>query len=381
MRIVIKKCLRILISFLCGVVSSHDLRALDLDSKQAYLIDMTTDTILYDKNSEEKIYPSSMTKMMAVYLVFEELKAGRLKGDQKFYVSEAAWRKIGSRMFLPLGESVRVDDLLKGIIIQSGNDATSALAEGIAGTESEFAAMMTRRAHEIGSPHTFFKNASGLPDPEHVSTTKDLANIAIRTIRDFPEYYPLYKEKEFFYNKIRQMNRNPLLYTNMGADGLKTGYTDLGGYGLAASAVDSTGRRLVLVINGASSKQKRADDARALMQYGFHVFVSPRLFEAKKKVESVDVWMGEEQTVDLGVAKDLYLTMQKSMMKNLKIEVAYSKPLQAPILAGDRVGKIMIYKDEKLVKEVPLVALRGVQKSGFLKRVKDSFYYLIWGHH
>ncbi|ARN84285.1 D-alanyl-D-alanine carboxypeptidase family protein [Candidatus Nucleicultrix amoebiphila] len=369
--------LKIVLSFFLGLGSS--VQALDLHSNQAILIDMMTNTVLFEKNSDQKVYPSSMTKMMTVYLAFEDLKAGRLDPEQTFVISKEAWKKEGSKTFIDVGSSVRVIDLLRGVIVQSGNDAAIALAEGIGGTEASFAERMTKKAHDLGAVNTTFKNASGWPDPEHLSTVRDLAIIAESTIRDFPEYYKLYGEREFTYNNIHQMNRNPLLYANYGADGLKTGHTDLGGYGVAASTVQD-GRRLVLVINGAPGVKERAEDAKALAQWGYTYFATPLLYKVGDVVEKADVWMGTEPTVAVTVTENLHVTLPRQSLKDLKVEVTYKNPIPAPIKIGETVGKILISAPGLEPREVELVAAHAVDRAGFLKRIRDSFYYLLWGH-
>ena len=353
--------------------------ALDVYSKQALLIDLTTHTVLYSKNPDEVVYPSSMTKMMTAYIAFEELKAGRFTLDQQFTVSEKAWKKQGSKMFLPLGESVSLLDLLKGNIISSGNDAAICLAEGIAGTEEAFSEMMTKRAHEMGAVNTTFKNASGWPDPDHVSTVRDLALIAERTIMDFPEYYAMYKEMSFTYNNIHQENRNPLLYANLWADGLKTGHTDLGGYGLAASTLNN-GRRLLLVINGAASKKERADDAKALIRYGYNMFESPLIFKANRVVESADVWLGQAAKVDLMIDQDLYITVPRQSLKDVKVSIQYPNPIEAPFKKGDVLGSVVVTRPDAEPIKLPLKAAYAVEKSGLLSRFKAMIHYLFWGH-
>ncbi|KAB2834486.1 MAG: D-alanyl-D-alanine carboxypeptidase [Caedimonadaceae bacterium] len=369
-------------TFILGTVIAlgvSEARALEIHSKQAILIDLTTHTVLFSKNPKEPTYPSSMTKMMTAYLAFEEIKAGRFKLEQTFSVSENAWRKQGSKMFLPMGGSVSILDLLKGIIISSGNDAAICMAEGIAGTEEAFAEMMTKRAHDLGAVNTTFKNASGWPDPEQVTTVEDLAIIAERTIKDFPEFYDMYKETEFTYHNIHQQNRNPLLYANLWADGLKTGHTDLGGYGLTASTLNN-GRRLVLVINGAESKKDRADDSKALIRYGYNMFESPLIFKENDVVESVDVWLGNEAKVNLIVDKDLYITVPRPVLKDVKVVLNYPNPIAAPINKGDVVGSVVVHVPGSEPVEVKLKAEKSVSKAGAFSRFKAMIHYLFWGH-
>lgn len=351
-----------------------------LHSQQAILIDVATHEVLYEKEADCLVPPSSMSKMMTVYLIFKALIEGAIHLDTPYGVSEKAWRKGGSKMFIKIGDQVTVSDLLRGVIIQSGNDAAIALAEGYAGSEEVFAQQMTKLAHELGAIRSTFCNATGWPDPGHLSTVRDLALIAIKTIQNFPQYYAMYREKEFIYNNIKQMNRNPLLYTNIGADGLKTGHTDAGGYGLVASAIQGE-RRLVLAINGAKSMKERALDAEALMGYGFSAFVSPRLFTANQELERADVWLGQEKTVPLMVDETVFITVPRDQMHRLKVEFVYKTPLQAPLEKGIVVGKAVITLPSGQVKEVPLKTARSVEKMGFWGRIGAAITYLIKGHH
>ncbi|MBN9412764.1 MAG: D-alanyl-D-alanine carboxypeptidase [Candidatus Paracaedimonas acanthamoebae] len=353
---------------------------LPLESTQAILIDTTTDQVLFDKGADVQMLPSSMTKILTMYLVFEELKAGRLKLDDTFVVSEKAWRKQGSKMFVKVGDRIRIDDLIRGVIVQSGNDASIVLAEGIAGSEEAFATQMTHKARELGASCSNFVNATGWPDENHYSTPRDLALIAERTIKDFPEYYHFYREMVFIFNGIRQMNRNPLLYTMPECDGLKTGNTDEGGYGVVASAIQD-GRRLIMVVNGAKSKKERAKDSEALMRWGFSYYVSPLLFKASEVVEKVDVWLGNKSSIEMLVEEDVYVTLPRHESKNLKIEVKYQSPIPAPIKAGQRVGTLIIKGlNTNKDREIPLVAGSQVEKADFIDRIKAAIHYLLFGH-
>lgn len=369
--------LLVLLTFLITSSAQSD-EKLPLESTQAILIDTTTDQVLFDKGADVQMLPSSMTKILTMYLVFEELKAGRLKLDDTFIVSEKAWRKQGSKMFVKVGNCVRIDDLIRGVIVQSGNDASIVLAEGIAGSEEAFAAQMTHKARELGAKSSNFVNATGWPDENHYSTPRDLTLIAERTIKDFPEYYHFYREMVFIFNGIRQMNRNPLLYTMPECDGLKTGNTDEGGYGVVASAVQD-GRRLIMVVNGAKSKKERAKDSEALMRWGFSYYVSPLLFKASEIVEKADVWLGNKPSIEMIVEEDVYVTLPRHESKNLKIEVKYQSPIPAPIKAGQRVGTLLI-KGLTKDREIPLVARYQVEKANFIDRIKAAIHYLFFGH-
>lgn len=350
-----------------------------IHSKQAYLIDTTTGAVLFDKKGEEPVPPSSMSKLMTAYMVFKELKEGRLMMTDRFLVSKKAWKRGGSTMFLNVNTRATVSDLLRGLIVQSGNDAAITLAEGLMGDEGAFAEQMTRTARDMGALHTVFKNATGWPDEGHLSTMKDLVLIAQRTIQDFPEYYPLYGETEFTYNKIKQMNRNPLLYANIGSDGLKTGHTDIGGHGVVASALQG-GRRLILAINGAKTKAQRSEDAKALMAWGFTYYASPKLFNAYNALDEADVWLGRETSVPMIIDEDIYLTVPRHLLKEVRAELVYSNPVQAPVKAGQKIGKLVITIPGQAPLEKSLTAGRDVERAGFFARIKAAFSYLLYGH-
>ena len=365
--------------FLIIVLPQVGLKAMELHSQQAYLIDLSTNTVLFEKKADDPVPPSSMCKIMTAYMVFKELKEGRLMMTDRFLVSKKAWKKGGSRMFLNVNSRVTVADLLRGLIVQSGNDAAITLAEGIMGDEGAFAHQMTRAAQAMGAVKSTFKNVTGWPDVGHVSTMKDLALMAQRSLQDFPEYYPLYAETDFTFNKIKQMNRNPLLYANMGADGLKTGHTNIGGYGVVASALQG-GRRLILAINGAKTKRHRAEDAKKLMAWGFTYFASPKVVSAHHTLESVDVWLGKDSTVAMSISEDVYITVPRHQLKDVSVELVYNNPVQAPIKAGQVLGKVVIEIPGRDIIEKPLTASRDVERAGFFARIKAAFSYLLYGH-
>lgn len=345
-----------------------------LYSRQAILIDLTTGEVLFEKNADERMPPSSMSKIMTTYLVFEELKAGRLKMTDTFPVSEKAWRKKGSKMFLKLHSQVSVADLLRGAIVQSGNDACITLAEGLAGSEETFATQMMQVAKEIGLSNSNFVNATGWPDDNHYATARDLALITRKLIEKFPDYYPLYAEREFTYNAIRQMNRNPLLASFPGADGLKTGATDAGGFGLIGSALQGE-RRLIMVINGAESKKKRAIDSKALMQWGFSNFVSSRLYNRDQVIDQADVWLGHKPRVGLKVARNVNITLPRQDIKNLKVDLVYQGPVAAPVQAGQKIGNLIVSMPNKPDMVIPVVAAESIGKAGFLSKIEAVFSY------
>lgn len=357
-----------------------DAHAIEVVSKQAYLVDANTGVVLYEKDADTPVPPSSMSKLMTTYMIFKALEDGRMKLSDQVTVSQKAWKMEGSRMFLKVGSQVSVEDLLRGVIIQSGNDAAVALAEALMGDESAFAARATQEAHTMGATQTTLQNATGLPADGHVSTMRDLALIALRTIKDFPQYYHIYAETEFTHNNIRQQNRNPLLYAGLGADGLKTGSTDAAGYGVVGSAVQK-GRRLIMAINGAPSKQKRADDAKALITWGFSYFASPEIFKKGTEVAKVDVWLGKDTHVPMIVTGDVWATLPRHQLGDLKVEVVYNNPVSAPIAQGQALGKVLVHIPGKPVMETPLVAGAAVERAGFFPRIKTALTYLVWGHH
>ncbi len=369
---------RLAAAVLALLVGTGPVWAIDTAARQAILIDAETGAVLLEKNADEPTPPSSMSKLMTVYMVFERLKDGSLSLDDKFPVSKKAWQKKGSKMYVLIDTSVRVDDLLRGIIVQSGNDASIVIAEGLAGSEEDFAAQMNEKAREIGLEASVFRNASGWPEEGHVMSVRDIATLTRRTIQDFPEYYPFYAEKSFTYSGIRQGNRNPLLYRNMGADGLKTGSTEGGGFGLAASAVRD-GQRLILVINGLPSARARAIDAQRLIEWGFREFNNFALFRAGETVEKADVWLGTEPVVALVIEKDLVVTLPRTARRKAKITVLYTGPIAAPVKMGTEIAKLVITAPGIKTVEVPLLAGADVEQLGLFGRLSAAIGYLLWG--
>lgn len=354
-------------------VTAGPAAAIETAARQAILLDMHTGTVLVEKNADEPMVPASMSKIMTVYLVFDRLKKGRIRLDDTLTVSEYAWKRGGaasggSTMFLHVGDQVRIEDLLHGVIVQSGNDASIVLAEGLAGSEEAFAEEMTRRAREMGMTNTTFRNSSGLPEPGHLTTARDLAVLAKHTIEDFPEYYPFYAEREFTYQGIKQGNRNPLLYRGGGVDGLKTGHTMASGYGLTASAQRGD-RRLILVVNGLPSMQARADEAARLFEYGFREFENYRLFKAGEEIARADVWYGEPSRVPLVGATDVVVTLPRKARGEMAVSVAFDSPLPAPIRKGERVAALRVTAPAIAPMEVPLVAGVEVEELGALGRL------------
>ncbi len=355
--------------------------AIETPARQAILLDMGTGAVLFEKNADEPMPPASMSKLMTVYLLLERLRDGRLKMDDTLPVSEKAWREGGSAsggstMFLEPGTSVKVEDLIQGIIVQSGNDASIVVAEGLANDEAAFAKEMTKRGRELGLRNTVFRNATGWPDPEHLSTARDLALLAQRTIEDFPQYYHYYSEKEFTYNGIRQANRNPLLYKDLGADGLKTGHTEASGYGLTASA-RKRDRRLILVINGLNDVRDRTRESERLISWGFRDFDNYALFKAGEQVSTAEVWLGKAENVALVVDRDLTVTLPNAARSEMKVSVAYDGPIPAPITEGDRLAVLKISAPGVETVEVPLVAGNSVEKLGFFGRLFAAVKHLV----
>ncbi|HEY0901336.1 MAG TPA: D-alanyl-D-alanine carboxypeptidase family protein [Micavibrio sp.] len=339
--------------------------AQDTTAKQAIVIDYDTGFVLYEKNAEEKMAPSSMTKVMTTYLAFDALDQGRITLDQTFHISEHAWKTQGSRMFVQVGTDVKVEDLIRGVVIQSGNDATVALAEGLAGSEEEFVRMMNKKAQELGMTSTQFKNSHGLDEEGHYSTARDLGILAMHAIGDHPKYYPYHAEKEFVYDGIKQGNRNPLLYRNIGADGLKTGHTDAGGYGLIGTAKSEKGRRVVVVVNGLTSMQERADESASLISWGLNAFDDVTVFKAGDIIEQAEVVLGQKAFVPLTIDKNIRIPVPISMRNDLKVDVVYKGPLVAPVKKGDVVGVVRISIPRVKDFEVPLLAADDVAEIGF----------------
>lgn len=334
----------------------------------AVLIDVETRSILFDKSSQDRMPTSSMSKVMTIYLVFEALKEGRLKMDDTVTISEKAWRMQGSKMFVPLGAKVTVSDLIRGVVIQSGNDAAVALAEAIAGSEEAFAQLMTKKAKELGMRNSNFVNASGWPDPNHYSTSYDLALLAYHMIENFPEYYSIYAEKEFTFNNIKQGNRNPLLYRNIGADGLKTGHTSEAGYGLIGTAVQN-GRRLIMVFNGLKSMQERADESVKLLEWGFRNFRHVTLYEKGQTVEHARVWFGTHKTVPVIVQDNIKAIYKVGEHDKLNVTAIINEPVQAPVKAGQEVGILRVTMGDFPARQYPLFASADVAEMGFFERM------------
>jgi len=357
--------------------------AIETAARNAVLMDYDTGQILYAKDHQKMVPPASMSKLMTVYILFSKLKDGSLSLDDTFSVSENAWRKGGaasggSTMFLKINEEVRVEDLIKGIIIQSGNDACIVVAENLAGSEDDFANLMNQTAKKIGLNNSSFANATGLPDPNHRMSVEDLALLARRIISEFPGYYYLFSQKTFTHNNITQGNRNPLLYSMSGADGLKTGHTEEAGFSLTAS-VKRGDRRLIEVMTGTKSNKERSEEAGKLMSYGFREFDNYDMLSKGQTIAEVPVWFGSEKSVNLLVGEGVKRTIKKNKAARVKMTAIYDKPVKAPIKKGDKLGIVKIEVPGQPDWEVPLLADRDVQKLGLFGRIGENLRYLVFG--
>ena len=377
------KFLSIIIFYLLTINSNA---AFDIKARTAILQDYLSGEILFEKDPDKSIYPASMTKIMTAIIAFDLIRNGDLNLDEKFFVSENAWRLSSagySSMFIMVGDEVSVENLLKGIIVASGNDACVALAEGIAGTEEEFAIMMTTKAKEIGMDNTNFANSSGINNTENYSTVRDIMLMSNHLIKEFPEEYKYFSEKEFTWDRtggdpITQGNRNPLLYKRLGADGIKTGYLAVEKYSLASS-VYRNGRRLIAVGSGFNTKNERSKESAKLLTWGLTSFDLIEIAKTNIPIEQVSVWLGKKDTVGAYVKNDIYKTVPKARKKNLKISIVYDGPIQAPIKKDDVIGKLkVIYKDE-LIEQYDLFAFEDVKKINVFSRLIKSINYLIWG--
>ena len=376
----------ILILFSLILFSSKSNAIISVNAKTVILQDYLSGEILYEKDADLSIYPASMTKIMTSIIAFDLIKKGELTLDEKFIVSENAWRLSTagySSMFIMVGDEVSVENLLRGIIVASGNDACIALAEGIAGTEEEFAVLMTEKALEIGMENTNFSNSSGINDPNNYSTVRDILIMSNYLIKNYPEYYHYYKEKEFTWDRtggdpITQGNRNPLLYKNMGADGIKTGYLAVEKYSLASS-IKKKNRRLIAVGSGFNSKNDRSRQSAKLLTWGLTKFDTILIGKKNDVISELDVWQGKQKKVKAYISSDIYKTIPKAKKKYLKVTVNYEGPLEAPIEKNDIIGKMKItYKDE-VIGNYDLFASESVQKQNIISRILSSINFLIWG--
>ncbi len=371
-------------ALVCGMFSQIAAAgAIETKARNLILMDYDTGQYLYTKDAQKMIPPASMSKLMTVYILFSKLKDGSLSLDDTFTVSENAWRRGGaasggSTMFLKIGDKVRVEDLLKGIIIQSGNDACIVAAENLAGSEEDFAVEMNKMAKKIGLENSHFANATGLPHPDHRMSVEDLAKLARHIIAEFPQYYHLFSQKEFVYQNIRQGNRNPLLYSMPYADGLKTGHTDEAGYCLTASAKKGD-RRLIGVFSGLNSNKERSEEADKIMSWGFREFDNYTILKKGAKIYDMPVWYGTAKTVPMVVSQDVVRTLQKSRSDEIKLVAVYDKPVKAPVKAGQQIGVVKAEIPGQPDLEMPLVAAADVPEVGIWGRIRKNISYLLLG--
>ena len=351
--------------------------AIESIAKTALVIDLSTNEILLEKNSTEKTYPSSMTKMMTALVAFEKIKDGSLSLDQEFLISKKAWKMGGSKMFIEVDKRVSVYDLLLGVVVQSGNDASIAIAEGISGSEEIFAIEMNNLGKKIGLTGSNFTNSSGWPDDNHYTTAEDLAKIAQYTIENHYELYQMYKISDFTYNGIKQDNRNPLLYIFEGADGFKTGYTEAAGYGLVGSA-ERGDRRLIVVLNGLESSKSRAQESLRLMDWGFNNFQLVDFYKKNEIIQEVDTWLGKDDKVDLVALEDISVSIPKAQLSSAKVTVLVEEPIATPIKIGDQIAKLQISFADKQV-DFPLYSGEDIDQKNFFSRIFSAIYYIILG--
>ncbi|MDR3430099.1 D-alanyl-D-alanine carboxypeptidase family protein [Silvimonas sp.] len=343
----------------------------EIAAKAYYLTDFQSGTQLAARDPDMRVEPASLTKLMTAYVVFKAVKEGKIKLDQQLTVSQRGWKTEGSRMFLDPKQPATVDQLIKGMIVQSGNDACVTLAEAIAGSEDVFAQLMNHEAQRLGMTGTHFMNSTGLPDPNHYMTVGDLAKIAAAIIRDYPEFYPIYSMKEFTYNKIRQPNRNLLLYRDPNVDGMKTGHTNSAGFNLVAST-HRDGRRLISVVVGTTGDEVRANESAKLLNWGVQFFDTPKVFTARQTVASSQVYKGATDKINLGFLADQFVSVPKGEGSKLTTQVNLQSPLIAPIKQGQQLGTVKVLSQGKQVAEYPLVALENVEEGGFFTRLIDT---------
>ncbi len=339
------------------------------------LMDFDSGRTLVEKDSDQRLEPASLTKIMTAYAVFRELKEGHIRLDEEVLISEKAWRTPGSRMFIEVGKRIKVEDLLKGMIIQSGNDACVALAEHIAGTEGTFAEVMNNHAKRLGMANTHFENSTGLPHDNHYTTPADIVKVAAATIREFPEYYTWYSDKDFFFNKIKQHNRNKLLWRDESVDGIKTGHTEAAGYCLVASAKREQ-MRLISVVMGTKSEEARAKASQSLLNYGFRFYETHRLYAGGDALNRARVWKGDKEQIALGLREDLSVTIPRNQYKHLNAEMQIDPKIMAPVAQGSVLGQVSISLNGEEIAKAPLVSLEAITDGGIWQQVKDSA--LLW---
>ena len=369
---------KLIFVFFLFLVLSKNVFAIETIAKQAILYDMDTKSVLFKKNSDQLVSPSSMSKIMTIYYVFKKISEGELSLQDEFIVSKKAWKKGGSKMFVKVNEKVKVEDLIRGIIVQSGNDACIVLAEGLSGSEKLFSEELTELGKEIGLKNSFFTNSTGWPDPQHLMTVDDLLTLSIRTIKDFPDFYHYYSEKEFTFSGIKQLNRNPLLFTDLNSDGLKTGHTSLGGYGLVAT-VKKNDRRLILVLNGLNSSKDRAKEAQRLLKIGFNQYEILKIAEANKNLKTLNVWGGDKKKINIFSKDEIKITIPKKIKKQLSFAIKYQSPLIPPITSEEPIGEFLIKKNKEILKKFKLFTDQNVRKMNFFQKIGHNFRYLLFG--
>ena len=369
---------KLIFVFFLFLVLSKNVFAIETIAKQAILYDMDTKSVLFKKNSDQLVSPSSMSKIMTIYYVFKKISEGELSLQDEFIVSKKAWKKGGSKMFVKVNEKVKVEDLIRGIIVQSGNDACIVLAEGLSGSEKLFSEELTELGKEIGLKNSFFTNSTGWPDPQHLMTVDDLLTLSIRTIKDFPDLFHYYSEKEFTFSGIKQLNRNPLLFTDLNSDGLKTGHTSLGGYGLVAT-VKKNDRRLILVLNGLNSSKDRAKEAQRLLKIGFNQYEILKIAEANEKLKTLNVWGGDKKKINIFSKDEIKITIPKKIKKQLSFAIKYQSPLIPPIISEEPIGEFLIKKNKEILKKFELFTDQNVRKMNFFQKIGHNFRYLLFG--
>ena len=381
-----KKFITILILFFNLFCTSVYSTNFDIKANTVILQDYLSGKILFEKNPDLRIFPASMTKIMTTIIAFDLIKRGELSLNEKFFVSENAWRlsQAGySSMFIMVGDQITVENLLRGIIVSSGNDACVALAEGIAGTEEEFAIMMTSKAQEIGMTNTNFANSSGINHPNNLSTVRDILIMSNYLIRNYPEFYKYFKEKEFTWDRtggepITQGNRNPLLYKNIGADGIKTGFLAYEKFSLAAS-IKRNNRRLIAIGSGFQTRNLRSKESQKLLTWGLTNYSTVEITKKESKFIELDVWLGQKNTVGVYSKTDIYKTIQKAKLRKLKVKLIYNGPIKAPINKNDLVAKLIINYDDNFLSEHDLFASENIKKKNIISRILKSLNYLVWG--
>lgn len=371
--------MKLLISLFFLLIVTAPAHAFETPAREAIAVDYDTGAVLFAKEADTKTYPASMTKMMTAYIAFQRLASGDITMDDRFSVSEKAWRMQGSKMFVELNNRIRVEDLLRGIIIQSGNDACVVMAEGLGGSEEQFAAMMNETAEKLGMTGSHFVNSDGWPHEDHYTTARDLATLAYHLIADFPQYYSLWAEPDYTYHNITQQNRNLLLYRGIGVDGLKTGHTEISGYGITISGKDESGRRVIVVAHGLTSEKERADAAAELYQYALSGFDNKTVLKPGLILGEAATWYGEKPAVALTLAEEKAITLPKVGRDKTEFVLTYNAPLAAPIVKGTPVGELIIRAPEISEQRVSVVAAEDVAQAGMVDRALMNLKIMLGG--